>query len=222
MQLELSNLTLARPAAANRMYARHWKRWFDVTLTLVALPIILPVALVIAALIKLDSPGPALIKVQRLGKDHSRFFKYKFRTMVVNAEKILQDLLIADPQIREEYETTYKIRDDPRVTRFGKILRKTSLDELAQVLNVMGGTMSWVGPRDILPSELAMYGEHGETLVCVDPGITGLWQVSGRSKLPYSERVRLDTLYINNMSLWLDLKILCRTVPVVLFDDGAI
>src|SRR5438309_1586334 len=141
MQLELSNLTLARPAAANRMYARHWKRWFDVTLTLVALPIILPVALVIAALIKLDSPGPALIKVQRLGKDHSRFFKYKFRTMAVNAEKILQDLLIADPQIREEYETTYKIRNDPRVTRFGKILRKTSLDELAQVLNVMGGTM---------------------------------------------------------------------------------
>jgi lipopolysaccharide/colanic/teichoic acid biosynthesis glycosyltransferase len=209
------------PAAVPGVYASRFKRLFDLALTLVALPLILPVSLLIVVLIKLDSRGPALIKVKRLGRNHSSFYKYKFRTMLPDAERILQELLASNPEIRQEYEATYKIKRDPRITRFGRLLRKTSLDELAQVLNVIRGEMSWVGPRDILATELAMYGEHGAKFVSVQPGITGLWQVSGRSRLPYAERVRLDMYYVDHLSLWMDLKILLKTFPVVLFGDGA-
>ena len=202
-------------------YPHYLKRALDLTMTIVGLPLILPVALLIMIFIKLDSPGPALIRLGRLGRNHTTFYKYKFRTMVVDAEKVLQKLLASDPEVRHEYETTYKIKNDPRITRIGRFLRKTSLDELAQVLNVIRGEMSWIGPRDILPKELAMYGEHGEKFVTVQPGITGLWQVSGRSTLPYAERVRLDTYYIDHLSLLLDLKILVKTIPVVLFGYGA-
>jgi lipopolysaccharide/colanic/teichoic acid biosynthesis glycosyltransferase len=203
------------------IYTLYFKRAVDLILTIVGLPLILPLALLIVILIKLDSPGPALIRLSRLGRNHSTFYKYKFRTMVMGAEQVLQNLLASDPVVRHEYETTYKIKSDPRITRFGRFLRKTSLDELAQVLNVLRGEMSWVGPRDILPKELAMYGEHGEKFVTVQPGITGLWQVSGRSTLPYAERVRLDTYYIDHLSLSLDMKILIKTIPVVLFGYGA-
>jgi lipopolysaccharide/colanic/teichoic acid biosynthesis glycosyltransferase len=203
------------------IYTLYFKRAVDLILTIVGLPLILPLALLIVILIKLDSPGPALIRLSRLGRNHSTFYKYKFRTMVMGAEQVLQNLLASDPVVRHEYETTYKIKSDPRITRFGRLLRKTSLDELAQVLNVLRGEMSWVGPRDILPKELAMYGEHGEKFVTVQPGITGLWQVSGRSTLPYAERVRLDTYYIDHLSLSLDMKILIKTIPVVLFGYGA-
>jgi lipopolysaccharide/colanic/teichoic acid biosynthesis glycosyltransferase len=208
-------------AAMPGLYAARFKRLFDLALTLIALPLILPVSLLIVVLIKLDSRGPALIKVRRLGRNHSSFEKYKFRTMMPDAEKILQHLLATDPEIRREYEATYKIKNDPRITRMGRFLRKTSLDELAQVINVIRGEMSWVGPRDILPKELEKYGEHGEKFVSVKPGITGLWQVSGRSRLSYDQRVRLDMEYIDGLSLWMDLKILLKTVPVVLLGDGA-
>jgi undecaprenyl-phosphate galactose phosphotransferase len=214
-------LTGGIPAADQRLYACRFKRLFDLALTFAALPLIVPVSLLIILLIKLDSRGPAVIKVKRLGRNHGTFYKYKFRTMLPDAERILQELLASDPEIRKEYEATYKIRNDPRITRFGRLLRKTSLDELAQVWNVVLGEMSWVGPRDILATELAMYGEHGEKFVTVQPGITGLWQVSGRSRLPYSERVRLDVYYVDHLSLWMDLKILLKTFPVVLFGDGA-
>jgi lipopolysaccharide/colanic/teichoic acid biosynthesis glycosyltransferase len=209
------------PAAVPGLYIGRVKRLFDLALTVAALPLILPISLLIVLLIKLDSRGPALIKVKRLGRNHTSFFKYKFRTMLPDAERILQELLASDPEIRKEYEATYKIQNDPRITRFGRLLRKTSLDELAQVLNVIRGEMSWVGPRDILAKELAMYGEYGEKFVSVQPGITGLWQVSGRSRLPYSERVRLDVYYVDHLSLWMDLKILLKTFSVVLLGDGA-
>jgi lipopolysaccharide/colanic/teichoic acid biosynthesis glycosyltransferase len=198
------------------------KRVVDIVLTLLCLPLVIPFALVVGVLIKLDSRGPILVKLKRLGKDRTVFYKYKFRTMVPDAEKVLQELLRRDEELRNEYSSTYKIKNDPRITKFGRWLRRTSLDELPQVLNVIRGEMSWVGPRDILDSELAMYGEHAEKFVTVKPGITGLWQVSGRSRLPYSERVRLDIFYIDSLSLRLDLSILLRTFPVVLFGDGAI
>jgi|ERR1700733_3499474 exopolysaccharide production protein ExoY len=213
--------TLSARVAAIGFYRCHFKRVVDLTLTIVALPAILTVSMIIVLLIKLDSHGPALIRVRRLGRSHTLFYKYKFRTMVVDAEQVLQNLLATHPEVRLEYEATYKIRNDPRITRFGRLLRKTSLDELAQVVNVIRGEMSWVGPRDILPSELAMYREHGEKLLSVRPGITGLWQVSGRSKLPYSERVRLDSHYIDHLSLFEDSKILFKTIAVVLFGSGA-
>lgn len=203
-------------------YRNGLKRCADITLTILFLPVILPFAAVVGLLIKLDSRGPVLVRVKRLGKDHTSFHKYKFRTMVPDAERVLQELLKADEELRQEYLSTYKIKNDPRITRFGRWLRRTSLDELPQVVNVLRGEMSWVGPRDILDTELAMYGEFAAKFVKVKPGITGLWQVSGRSRLPYAERVRLDMFYIDNLSLLLDLSIMFRTIPVVLFGDGAI
>jgi lipopolysaccharide/colanic/teichoic acid biosynthesis glycosyltransferase len=206
----------------------HWsygglaKRCFDVALTLVSLPVILPVGLLLCILIKLDSRGGALVKVQRIGKDGVQFYKYKFRTMVPDADLVLNRLLQCNDELRKEYLATYKIKNDPRITRVGRWLRRTSLDELAQVINVLRGEMSWVGPRDILETELKMYGDSSSKFLTVKPGITGLWQVSGRSRLPYSERVRLDMFYIDNLSFLLDLLILVRTVPVVLLGDGAI
>jgi len=198
------------------------KRVFDVLFSVVVLPVALPFGLLVALIIRLDSSGPVLVRVKRLGRGGSAFYKLKFRTMIPDAEAVLRRLLESDPGIRDEYQKTYKIKNDPRVTHFGKWLRKTSLDELPQILNVLKGEMSWVGPRDILDTELAMYGESGPKLLSVQPGITGLWQVSGRSKLSYDKRVQLDSFYVDNLSLLLDLKIIVKTVPVVLFGDGAV
>jgi lipopolysaccharide/colanic/teichoic acid biosynthesis glycosyltransferase len=203
-------------------YRGRFKRVFDLLFSFAVLPVALPFGLMVALIIKLDSVGPVLVRVRRLGRGGFSFYKYKFRTMVPNAEEVLRELLQSDPEIRQEYQKTYKIKNDPRITRFGKWLRKTSLDELPQILNVLRGEMSWVGPRDILDTELVMYGESGPKLLSVQPGITGLWQVSGRSRLSYEKRVLLDVFYIDNVSLHLDLKIILKTVPVVLFGDGAI
>jgi lipopolysaccharide/colanic/teichoic acid biosynthesis glycosyltransferase len=142
--------------------------------------------------------------------------------MVPNAEEVLRNLLESNPEIRQEYERTYKIKQDPRITRLGSWLRLTSLDELPQIINVFRGEMSWVGPRDILDTELAKYRDFAPKFLTVQPGITGLWQVSGRSKLTYSKRIQLDMQYIDNVSFFLDLKILCRTVPVVVTGYGAV
>ena len=202
-------------------YARTFKRWFDISFSLVLLPLVLPFALIAAALIKLDSKGPVLVRVKRLGRNGSAFFKYKFRTMVPDAESVLRRLLESNQEVREEYYRTYKIKNDPRITRFGRWLRFTSLDELPQIINVLKGEMSWVGPRDILDTELAKYGEFAPKLLTVQPGITGLWQVSGRSNLSYTDRVNLDMNYIDAISLLTDLEIISRTIPVVLFGDGA-
>jgi undecaprenyl-phosphate galactose phosphotransferase len=225
--MEVGNIHLSpmSPIASSTIQQHRYvsfKPWFDLGLTIAFLPLIAPFALLVWALIKLDSRGAALVRVKRLGKNGSPFYKYKFRTMVPDADQVLQKLLESDAELRKEYFSTYKIKNDPRITRIGWYLRRTSLDELAQVLNVLRGEMSWVGPRDILDTELAMYGSHADRFITVKPGITGLWQVSGRSKLPYSERVRLDMHYIDNLSLSLDLRILFRTIPVVLFGDGAV
>jgi lipopolysaccharide/colanic/teichoic acid biosynthesis glycosyltransferase len=216
-------LEIARtPFESKWDYRSAFKRWFDLAFTVLSLPLFLPLGLLVALLIRLDSRGPVIIRVKRLGRGGSTFYKYKFRSMVLNAEKVLQELLASNEMMRKEYEATYKIRNDPRVTRFGRLLRKISLDELPQILNILRGEMSWVGPRDILHSELAVYGEFGDKFVTVKPGLTGLWQVSGRSRLTYSERVRLDMHYIDHLSFLLDLKIILKTIPVVLFGDGAV
>jgi len=216
--------TRLRPevGTSKTLYGQVFKRWFDLGFTLLALPVLLPLYLLVALIIKLDSRGTVLVQLKRLGRGGSTFYKYKFRTMVPNAEQALQELLATSEEIRKEYQSTYKIKDDPRITRFGRWLRKTSLDEIPQILNVLRGEMSWVGPRDILHSELAMYGEFADKFVTVRPGITGLWQVSGRSRLSYSERVRLDIYYVDHLSLFLDLKVIFKTPRVVLFGDGAV
>jgi exopolysaccharide biosynthesis polyprenyl glycosylphosphotransferase len=176
-----------------------------------------PLLLLIGLLVKLDSPGPILYRRRVLGQAGRPFDAFKFRTMVADAEA----LLAADAALREAFAKGYKLKDDPRVTRLGRLLRRTSLDELPQLFNVLRGEMSLVGPRMIAPDEAERYGKWQLNLLTVKPGITGPWQVQGRSDIPYEERVRLSMHYIRNYSLWLDLEILLRTVMVVLRGKGA-
>jgi lipopolysaccharide/colanic/teichoic acid biosynthesis glycosyltransferase len=192
------------------------KRAFDVAVCLVALPIVLPLGLLIALAIRLDSPGPVAFTQLRTGRHGVRFRMYKFRTMVQNAEELkasLQHLNILPPP-------DFKIPNDPRITRVGRFLRKTSLDELPQVLNVLRGEMSLVGPRptSFAPSTYTLW--HTQRLEAV-PGITGLWQVYGRNSMTFDERLRLDVAYIRTMSFALDLRILLLTVASVVRRSGA-
>jgi lipopolysaccharide/colanic/teichoic acid biosynthesis glycosyltransferase len=205
------------------MYRRWGKRFLDIIGALLLIIIFSPVFLIIGFLIKLDDFSAVIIfKTDRLARGGCEYKLLKFRTMVPRAEERLQELLKDNPEICREYESTYKIKDDPRITRLGKTLRRWSLDELPQFFNVLLGDMSLVGPRQILASELWKYGEYGGKLITVRPGITGLWQVSGRSRLSYEERVSLDMIYIDKLSFWLDLKILVLTPYAVLRGDGAI
>lgn len=201
--------------------ARLLKRILDwVLVVIVAIPSLLLTA-VIALLIKLDSPGPVFYRQERLGLDQKRFKVVKFRTMYGDGEARLLEMLETNLELREEYERFHKLRDDPRVTRFGKWLRKLSLDELPQVWNVIQGEMSMIGPRAYLPREEHIMGEYTPTILRVLPGITGLWQVSGRNELSFAERVDLDVYYVRNWSVWLDLYIFARTAWVVLMGKGA-
>jgi exopolysaccharide biosynthesis polyprenyl glycosylphosphotransferase len=189
----------------------------DIVLSIIGLILCIPLFAVVAIAIKLDSPGPIIFKQQRIGKDGEKFVMYKFRTMVANAEEILDKLL-------DENEATgpvFKIREDPRVTKIGKWLRKTSIDELPQLWNVLKGDMSLVGPRPPLPREVAEYNEYQKQRLLVKPGITCYWQVNGRSNLSFDEWVELDIKYIREQSLWTDIKLLFKTVGAVLKKDGA-
>lgn len=210
----------ARPPAKS-LYQRGLKRWFDLAFSLVSFPVLIPLGFFVALIIELDSPGPILVKLERLGKGGVRFGQYKFRTMVADADFVLRELLESDPEVRKEFETTYKIKNDPRVTTVGRWLRKTSIDELPQILNVLKGEMTWVGPRPIRPDELTMYGDKASVFLSAVPGITGLWQVSGRSRLSYRERVHLDTRYIEGIRFRTDLLIILHTARVMLTGDGA-
>jgi exopolysaccharide production protein ExoY len=172
--------------------------------------------------ILLDSPGPIFFLHRSLGQDGSVFWIVKFRTMVDGADRSLAKLLDSDPEARQEFAENYKLKDDPRVTRLGRFLRRSSLDELPQIINVLRGEISWVGPRPIVVSEIKKYGRHAAGLLCMKPGITGLWQGCGRSDLPYEDRVRLDMQYLGQASIWLDIKIILQTVVVVLNRTGAV
>lgn len=197
------------------------KRALDVILTLCGCLVLLPLLCVLGLMVRLDSPGPVLFKHERIGRNGKRFMAYKFRTMAENACELLAKHLATNPELRWEWEETQKLKDDPRITRVGHFLRKSSLDELPQLLNVLKGEMSLVGPRPIVGDEIAKYGESYELYAQVRPGITGLWQISGRSDTSYDERVALDRYYISNWSVWLDIYIICRTIPEVLYGKGA-
>lgn len=183
----------------------------------IGLLVLSPILLGIAVLVKLDSPGPIFHRRRVLGRGGKPFDAFKFRTMVVNADEVLRN----DPDLYEAFIHGYKLKVDPRVTRIGRALRRTSLDELPQLINVLRGEMSLVGPRMISPDEATRYGKWQLNLLTVKPGITGPWQVQGRSEIPYDERVRLSMHYIRNYSIWLDLGILLRTVMVVVRGEGA-
>lgn len=170
----------------------------------------------------LTTGSPAIYRHTRMGKSGKEFSCLKFRSMVVDSEKVLATLLSSDPAARKEWEESHKLRNDPRITRFGQFIRKTSLDELPQFWNVLIGDMSLVGPRPVVRKELEeRYGLHAPIYTSVRPGITGLWQISGRSNLSYAERVALDSHYVNNWSIGTDLSILFRTVSVVLRGTGS-
>ncbi|MDI6603810.1 MAG: sugar transferase [Thermoanaerobacteraceae bacterium] len=199
----------------------HVKRLLDFTLSFLALIILSPLFIIIALLIKITSPGPVFFKHRRLGLNGKVIEIYKFRSMVINAQDVLNRLLAENPELRKEYEATYKLKNDPRITRVGKFLRKTSLDELPQLINVLKGDLSLVGPRPIILKEINKYGEYGKYLLRVPPGVTGLWQISGRNDIDYNERIEIDMQYISNWNIWLDLNILIKTIPAVLKKDGA-
>jgi lipopolysaccharide/colanic/teichoic acid biosynthesis glycosyltransferase len=189
----------------------------DLVISSVMLLIFWPLMLVIAVAIKFESRGPAFHRRRVVGVGGKLFYALKFRSMYLDANQ----RLARDAELRRKFEENHKLKDDPRVTRVGRLLRRTSLDELPQLLNVLKGQMSLVGPRMITSEERTRYGKWRMNLTTVKPGITGLWQVSGRSDLSYTERVRLDMHYIRNYSIWFDLHLLYRTVPVVLKGDGA-
>ena len=184
---------------------------------LVSVILLMPVFLIIAALIRRNSPGPVIHRRRVVGLYGRRFDAYKFRTMIPNADAYME----AHPEFKEEWERTGKIQNDPRITRIGRLLRRYSLDELPQLFNVLKGQMSLVGPRMITPAELKHFGRWRHNLLTVKPGLTGLWQVSGRSDLSYEERVRLDMQYIRNYTTWTDLKLVFNTVWAVLKGRGA-
>ena len=187
---------------------------------MIAIPV-LPIIAITYVLIKLDSNGPAFYNAERIGKDGKTFKCYKFRSMYVNADKILLEFLDKHPEAQEEWREFQKLRgDDPRVTKVGKIIRKYSIDELPQIFNVLAGTMSLVGPRPYLPREKEKMGSFLPIICMTMPGMTGLWQVSGRSNVTFSGRLKMDAWYVRNWSLWQDIVILFKTVKVVLGKDA--
>ncbi len=189
----------------------------DQVLGLIALLLSLPVLLITAIAIKLDSRGPVFFKQRRLGKDGKSFNVYKFRSMINGADQMMDEVR----QLNEAEGPLFKIKDDPRITRVGRWIRRLSIDELPQILNVIRGEMSLVGPRPPLPEEVDEYRQWQKQRLRAKPGITGLWQVSGRSNIPYDEMLKFDLYYIENWSLWLDIKIILRTVTAVLGGHGA-
>jgi Undecaprenyl-phosphate galactose phosphotransferase WbaP len=198
------------------------KRGFDLTVAILGGILCLPFFAIIAILVRLSSPGPAFYGHVRIGQGGKRFRTWKFRTMVVDADKALHGLLASNPQLCAEWRNNHKLQDDPRVTRFGALLRKTSIDEAPQLWNVIRGEMSLVGPRPIVDAEIAKYSDFYRLYQTVRPGITGLWQISGRSDTSYAERVELDAHYVGNWSLWLDMRILASTLKTVVSRAGAV
>ena len=199
------------------------KTIFDLFFSLIILIMGLPIFLLIALLIKFSSRGPIFFLQERIGKNKKTFNCIKFRTMHPEALDILDNLLTNNKKLKKEFEETHKLKNDPRITNIGKFLRKTSLDEIPQFLNVIKMEMSIIGPRPIVKNEIQKYGMSYNKVISIKPGITGLWQVSGRNNLSYKRRVMLDCLYVDNISPLLDLRIIIRTFGVIFFpnDRGA-
>lgn len=200
--------------------SRFLKRLFDIIGSLTIITVLSPALIYISRKVKKDG-GPAIFGHERIGKDGKTFKCLKFRSMVINSKEVLADLLENDPLAKEEWDATFKLKNDPRITKIGRFLRRTSLDELPQLFNVLRGEMSLVGPRPIITAELERYNDEVDYYLLSKPGMTGLWQVSGRSDVDYETRVYLDAWYVKNWSMWNDIAILFKTIGVVLKKDGA-
>ena len=222
--LEYYNIRTNAIHIENRLLIRRniWiKQLFDILLTLFVLPLFLIIHIILSLLIKLDSKGSIFFRQHRLGKDNQDFLCYKYRTMHEQSNELLQKYLEKNPDEVIYYKNYHKYQNDPRVTKIGKILRATSLDELPQIINILKGEMSWVGPRPYMLNESEKLGENLSFILRVKPGITGLWQVSGRNNLTFKERNELEVWYIKNWLLWDDFVILVKTIKVVLLKVGA-
>ena len=194
------------------------KRGLDIIIGSIGFIVCLPIFVIIAILIKLDSKGPVFFKHTRVGKKNKELKIYKFRTMVNNAEDLIKKFT---PEQKKEFEENFKLENDPRITKIGKILRKTSLDELPQIINILKGEMSIIGPRPIIQSELEKYGNNKIKFLSVSPGLTGYWAANGRSDVSYDERIAMELYYIENRSLMLDFKIFFKTIGSVFSGRGA-
>jgi len=212
---------LLKPNTPDGVIKHGLKRSLDLFVSLFALIILSPFLLLTAMLIKAQDGGDAIFRQRRVGRDGREFYCLKFRTMVMGADKKLQNYLDKNPQAAAEWQRDQKLKNDPRITLLGQFLRKTSLDELPQLWNIIKGEMSLVGPRPIVWEEYQKYGDYFPYYTSVLPGVTGLWQVSGRNNTTYDERVLMDVEYANSHSVWGDVKILLQTVPAVLFSVGA-
>ena len=197
-----------------------FKKIFDLLISLLLFVIFIPIFLIVSILIKIDSKGPIFYKHKRIGKDGKPIYLYKFRSMYSDSDQKLEELL-KDPKLKKEWEENYKLDNDPRITRVGKILRVTSIDELPQILNILKGDMSLIGPRPLVEGEIEKYGSNKEKFLSVTPGVTGWWACNGRSCRTYEDRMRLELYYVDNMSLSLDIKIVFKTILAVLKGHGA-
>lgn len=196
-------------------------RILDIVLTVPLLVFVCPLMIIVAVLVYVSDPGPILFRHRRIGRDGVSFLCLKFRSMVVDADRRLAELLDADPALRILWERDHKLPVDPRINKMGRFLRVSSMDELPQLLNVLKGEMSLVGPRPIVAAEMEKYGRYIEDYASVRPGVTGLWQISGRSNTSYRRRVALDVAFARSKSVRLYLKILTLTIPAVLFARGS-
>ena len=199
------------------------KRIFDIVFALFVLTVFSPVYLILMILVALNSRGPIFYVQQRIGKNYQPFNCIKFRTMIDNADEALETIMQESDRFRQEFQDSFKLKQDPRITKFGKFLRLTSLDEFPQFWNVLKGEMSVVGPRPLVPEELSKYGHKIDTVLKIKPGITGLWQVSGRNDIPYPKRVQIDVYYATSHNWLLDLWIVYKTIGVIIFprNNGA-
>ena len=200
-----------------------YKRIFDIVFALLVLILFSPVYLILMILVVLNSQGPVFYVQKRIGKNHQPFNCIKFRTMVDDADSVLATIMEDSDTMRQEFQESFKLKQDPRITKVGRFLRLTSLDEFPQFWNVLKGEMSVVGPRPLVPEELPKYGRKIDTVLQIKPGITGLWQVSGRNDIPYPKRVQIDVYYANSRNWLLDLWIIYKTIGVILFprNNGA-
>ena len=195
------------------------KRVFDLVISTIGLIVLSPIFLILAIIVKLDSKGPVFFAHTRYGKNGKKFKMYKFRTMYENAQDMINDFT---PEQMKEWKENFKLQDDPRITKVGKFLRKTSLDELPQIVNIMKGDLSIIGPRPVIEEELKKYGENKEKFLSVTPGLTGYWQANGRSSTTYEQRMEMELYYIDHISPKLDFKIFFKTIESVIKKEGAI
>lgn len=215
------DLYISKGKLNNKVIYRISKRTVDILISSIGLVILLPIFLIVAILIKLDSKGPVFFLQKRIGINGKMFKLYKFRTMKLNADKELRRILQNDEEARKEYEKNKKLNKDPRITKVGNLIRKLSIDELPQLINILKGEMSLIGPRPYLYREKKDMGNYYEKIITVKPGLTGLWQVSGRNNTTFKARLELDERYINNISITNDIKIFFKTFIILLKKEGA-